>query len=612
MEINSLILASSIASNILLFSGFRKQTTQNVKRLSSIACDINNLSKMVALDTENEAYLEQLELSTLLFNQSADSILIADANGIISEANPAFYSHTGYTREDVLGKSLGFCFNVISSVNSFGDYVEKARNEGVVTVEIFTERNDLSTFPELATISIVKKGDEVENIVVFSRDISEQKAREGQLLREVKRDKLTGIFNRDGFESRLFAAIQTADESGGESCVGLLFLDLDEFKPINDNYGHDVGDQILITVANRIEALCSEVDTVARLGGDEFVCVFPFCGSREELEEKGENIIRALEEFISGPDYSVRVGCSIGGAMYPSDAKSVATLIKASDVAMYQAKTAGKNQIRLYDPTFKSKEQQYEEMAEKIFSAARKNKFNIVLHPVFNSSGDVYSYDVMLRWNVNGEPVAPDLFIEVAEKHGLMNELYDYTLRTLAFNVDVKKEISAGRLFSIKLEKSAIQSADFSSKFAAKLDNLGLPKKNIIVRVDEQVVAAAMTESTANISYFEQQGINVCLDDFCAGNFSILERLSLHSTLAKLPRELVNQVEESNNKLHILNSIFALATGMNTVVMVEGVNSKKAMDLFFEHGVQFVQGNYLSKPFALSELCNFNHTIQNK
>ncbi len=578
--------------------------------LSVIGGELQKISKIVALSKERETFIEQLELSTLLFNQSGDSILIATADGEIVDANPAFYRSTGFTPESALGKQLGFSLASQTALEDFSGFIKEAVNEGISVKEIFTKRNDESVFPELLTISPVVKDGEVENIVVFSKDISEQKEREGKLLREAKRDKLTGIFNREGFETRLQAAIDTNDADKSDFGVGVLFLDLDEFKPVNDTYGHDVGDQLLISVANRISNTCSDIETVARLGGDEFVCVFPICKDKQELEYKAKQVLASLSAPIQVENLRLPIKCSIGAAIYPHDASTIEELTKASDVAMYQAKTAGKNQIRVYDPAFKSQEQEFEELASKLEYAARNNKLNLAFHPIFNSSGDVYCYDVLLRWFSEDGEISPTKFIKVAEKYDLMEDLYGFILRSLAFNSKIKQHLSEGVLFSIKLEEKAIKSERFAQDLLDKLEGLSLPRNQIVVRVDEQVVAANFRTALSNINLFEDSEVKVCLDDFCVGEISILNRVNLRSTLAKLPRELVRELTASPNKVHILNSVFALASAMNTVVVVEGVESEKAMNMFVNQGVEFVQGNHLHEAILDNDLPNSSFDIQ--
>lgn len=605
MDLSSLILASSVGTNVLLLSSMLNELKNKQKdkgHLSIIGKELGKLSQLVALTQESDTYIEQLELSTLLFKQSGDSILIANPSGIVIEANPAFYRATGYSPETTIGKPLGFCTSSHDSNSKFSQYIEEALVDGVSIKELFTQRENGTIFPELITVSPVVKDGHVENIVVFSRDISEQKEREGRLIREAKKDKLTGVFNRDGFESRLKAAIETQGEGGGHQ-VGVLFLDLDEFKPVNDTYGHDVGDQLLMGVANRISNSCEEIDTVARLGGDEFVCVFPLVQDKTELEFRAKKVLASLGAPIAIEGMQLPVKCSIGAALYPEDAATIDELIKASDVAMYQAKTAGKNQIRLYDAAFKSQDQEFEELSVKLEDAARNNKLNLAFHPVYTSSGEVYYYDVLLRWfTEDGNEVSPAKFIQVAEKYDIMDELYDFTLRSLAFNKTVKQHFDEGILFSIKLEEKAIKSDVFAQTFLSKMKKLSLPVSKIIVRVDESVVAANFKASLSNINYLEDNEVKVCLDDFCIGNFSILNRVNLRSTLAKLPRELIRELTENHNKVHILNSIFALADAMNTVVVVEGVEDERSLKLFLDHGVEFVQGNFLGKAILDSNL----------
>lgn len=185
------------------------------------------------------------------------------------------------------------------------------------------------------------------NYVVILEDSSKQKEREGLLIREAKSDKLTGLLNRKGFDERLGSTINDISKNSKYK-VGVLFIDLDEFKPINDTYGHDAGDLMLITVAERLSSVVEDFETAARIGGDEFVCIFPVCESLNDLKDKGEKILKAVALPVDTNDNeigSLVVKCSIGGALYDSSVSDADELLKKADEAMYEAKKSGKNQI---------------------------------------------------------------------------------------------------------------------------------------------------------------------------------------------------------------------------------------------------------------------------
>lgn len=603
MDIQTAILASSLGGNLLTLLAFNKMAT-GMTNFKHVASDISTLSQVVEINKESEDFIEQLELATLLFNQSADSILVASKDGIITSANPSFFKKTGYTLDDVVGQHISFCSTGIDA--SFNEAFQSATDgEGVATLEIITEKSDKTSIPELCTISTIYKDNEIKSVVLFARDISEQKERENRLIREAKHDKLTGVYNREGFNSRLTSAIETLDAHKDECAgmeVGIVFLDLDEFKPVNDTYGHDVGDSLLIAVAERLKESIGELDTVARLGGDEFVAIFPMCHGKEDLLEKSKKILYAMREPVHTDAVDLTIKCSIGAASYPSDAQNQEQLIKASDVAMYQAKSAGKNQIRVYDEEFKSQDQEFEELAAQLEEATSEDELDIALRPVYNDAGDVYYFDILLRWFKSDEEVSPHKLVKVAEKHDKMQSLYDFILRKLAFSPKIKKLMSESALFSIKIEEKAIKSDSFSELLLEKLDALGIPKTQIIIRVDEPVVAANYKAAVANINHLETQGVKVCLDDFCTGEFSILSRLAICSTFAKLPRELVNEMIKDPNKAHSLGAIFALAEAMGCVIVIEGIESEDAYRTFGEHGARYLQGDFLSRVLLESEL----------
>ncbi|MBU2896026.1 sensor domain-containing diguanylate cyclase [Vibrio hepatarius] len=275
---------------------------------------------------------------------------IRDAVILVSEGHKVLFHNGAFTRlvsgeSNSSLKGLDF-WSFFAAANPYVEYktvLKEALIEGTTDFPVRSLNQTLTL-----TVGTFISSDNGSYIVILE-DSSKQKEREGLLIREAKSDKLTGLLNRKGFDERLGAAIKDNQEDS-KFTVGVLFIDLDEFKPINDTYGHDAGDLMLISVAERLSSTVEDFETAARIGGDEFVCIFPVCESLDDLSSKGERILKAVALPVETNDDdigSLIVKCSIGGALYDSSISSADELMKKADEAMYDAKKSGKNQIRV-------------------------------------------------------------------------------------------------------------------------------------------------------------------------------------------------------------------------------------------------------------------------
>ncbi|EGR2229488.1 sensor domain-containing diguanylate cyclase [Vibrio parahaemolyticus] len=302
--------------------------------MSVVSKFLNHFGAKVSQDIPYEAILEN----------------IRDAVILVSEGHKVLYHNGAFTRL-VSGeynsclKGLDF-WSFFAAANPYVEYksvLKEALLEGTTDFPVRSFNQTLTL-----TVGTFISCDNGSYIVILE-DSSKQKEREGLLIREAKSDKLTGLLNRKGFDERLGSAIK-GNQEDSKFKVGVLFIDLDEFKPINDTYGHDAGDLMLISVAERLSSTVEDFETAARIGGDEFVCIFPVCESLDDLRSKGERILKAVALPVETNDDeigSLIVKCSIGGALYDSSISSADELMKKADEAMYDAKKSGKNQIRV-------------------------------------------------------------------------------------------------------------------------------------------------------------------------------------------------------------------------------------------------------------------------
>lgn len=289
-----------------------------------------------------------LRLAAKVMESDSNAILICDDQATIVLVNPAFCDITGYSREEVIGKNP----RILSSGRQPPEFYKKMWDElhsnGMWSGEIWNRRKNGEIYPESLSITVVRNVDgEITNYVSIFTDISEQKIIEQKLSHMAHHDQLTGLPNRTLFTDRLEHALAHATRA--QYKVGLLFIDIDGFKPINDDYGHDVGDALLCEIANTFSALIRDADTVARVGGDEFVIILENLYKQEAAIQVAEKVLSAFDQPIIAADTACHVGCSIGIAIALDDTRDADELVKKADTAMYLAKSSGKQQYRLYN-----------------------------------------------------------------------------------------------------------------------------------------------------------------------------------------------------------------------------------------------------------------------
>lgn len=281
-----------------------------------------------------------------ILDRISESIVLMDSSGKIIFCNAGFCKLVCVDNIScILGRKLVDFYAAANPVKEYDNLLNSINSDGVFDFSIRTINGTLVlTQAKLENFSLDRQ------LMIF-KDSSKQRERENQLIREAKSDKLTHLFNRKGFEERLLAVTKKDDDSKIDSIeknkfkVGILFIDLDEFKPINDTYGHDAGDLILISVANNLASSITEYETAARIGGDEFVCIFPICESKDELLIKGKEILNAIAKPVEIDNHTLVVKCSIGGALMSEECNTSTDLLKKADNAMYKAKRLGKNSV---------------------------------------------------------------------------------------------------------------------------------------------------------------------------------------------------------------------------------------------------------------------------
>ncbi|CAH7373989.1 hypothetical protein VCHA53O466_40348 [Vibrio chagasii] len=537
----------------------------------------NSFLAFTDIYNENKDIVSKLEVSTLLFEGNSDSILILTPDGVVEQGNKAF--------EDLYGAPSsvvkGMC--VTTLLNDMDDISSLVNSTGVLRTEGRTYGGGL--YPVEITLTPIYIKGKLQNIVLMLRECSSQVQVELELRKLVITDRLTGVMNRKGVEQ----IIEISEEK--EVPYGIVFIDVDKFKPINDTYGHDVGDLFLIDITEKLSAAAQENCHVGRFGGDEFLCVVLGVTSKDELTSIGETLLAGLSAPLITSEVTLPISVSIGGALSIDTSEP----ISASDKAMYYSKREGGNVYVHYD-AFMDDNLSSDDDTLKV--QLNTDNLDTRFMPLCDLENGVTSYEVYLR---NGGTNIKH-FIESIDSFEAMNDIYSFILKGLSDSKQIRGKMHSGVTFSLKLERVSLLNPNFHAAFVSLIKSFDLELYWVTVRVEESHLETDFDVVSSNINSLEKMGVRVCLDDFCFGRLSIVDRLELLTTTVKLPKELVWEFYQNKSKLHKLHSIFGLASAMQTSVVVEGIETVDMEELFRDHGVDSTMGSYYGEPLKASEI----------
>jgi diguanylate cyclase (GGDEF)-like protein len=420
-------------------------------------------------------------------------------------------------------------------------------------------------------------------------------------------DSLTGVYNRFQFERSINEILLTAERYKFEAAI--LFIDLDNFKGINDTFGHHIGDLLLIEVTNRIKTCLRANDFFARLGGDEFAIILSEIKQTVDAEEIARTIISTLSCDYQLNEHSIRTGASIGIAYYPVSAKSQEELVQCADLAMYHAKNSGRNNFKSYTPDLKEKYKQHLNLEHALKFALEKNELSLLYQPIFNLKNlTLVGMETLVTWD---HPkyglVSPNIFIPIAEETGMIENIGEWILHT-AFLHTSQWPISEFKTFKLALNISACQlhQKQFYDRFLDLVKSSKLTEKNIELELTETVLMTYKSGSFEDtISKLHDRGISISIDDFGTG-YSSLNRLKhLPFNTLKIEKSFIQDAVLNANSAIIVQCLIALGSNLKMNVIAEGIETVDQLNFLINNGCQQGQGFYLSKPLNITEATKF-------
>jgi len=548
--------------------------------------------------TEKKQAEEQLRLAASALENAAEGVMIYSEQRRIVFVNRAFTRITGYSVAEAMGQSADFLRSTEHDAGFYEGVWSQIRDTGSWQGELSRRRKDGAIYPEWRSISAVRDsaGNTTHFVAVFS-DISQANEAKERLQFLAHHDALTGLPNRVLFKERVQEALNRANRHG--SLVGVLFIDLDRFKDINDSLGHGMGDQLLQAVTTRLKACVRATDTVARLGGDEFTVLVEDLGQSQDAARVAEKVLAALADAFALGDHQVFVSGSIGVTCYPQDGGDAETLLKNADAAMYRAKESGRDNFQFFSAEMNARALDRLVMTNNLRAALERDEFLLHYQPIFDlASGRLNAVEALVRWQHPKDGlVPPGRFIPIAEESGLIAPIGEWVLKTAC--AQMKAWIDAGiapRRMAVNLSARQFKQKDLTQRIAAILQETGLAPQFLELEITESMVMADPAEAEKVLRQLHDSGIMLAIDDFGTGysSLSYLKRFPID--FLKIDRSFVRDIPQNTDDVAIARSIIALAKGLDLRVIAEGVETQEQRTFLDMEGCEEAQGYLLGKP----------------
>jgi len=566
----------------------------------------DNIKNPVAIEgifrdiTYRKEYEKQLNLMGIVFDTAIESIMITNSRGVINNVNPAFTEITGYRAKEVIGKTPKILKSERQPEHFYIGMQKKLFREGRWTGEIWNKKANGEIYPEwLSIINIKDAKGRITHYVYMGHDITELKRSEEQLKHQAYHDPLTGLPNRELMVDRLEMALAYA--SRHDKKLAVLFVDLDNFKQVNDTAGHHVGDIFLQKISSLLQDCCREEDTVARMGGDEFVILLPDADDNHSAV----NVCRRVIETFSTPmeirGYKLVPSASIGIAVYPKDGITCTDLLRAADMAMYYAKQQGKGDYIFYNTFMDTSDSIRLGIEADLYNAVKNNEFILNYQPVVSLKDNrIKGFEVLIRWRKpDGTLVLPGEFIDIAEQSSLILSIGHFVIEEACRILQkVHSEGFSNISFSINISSRQFQSKGLSEKISDAIEKYNIPKNRLILEITENTVISDVKTAIETMKVLSSSGVRLSLDDFGTGYSSLAYLKEFPINILKIDktftRDLMTNVEEQ----HITDAIVALGKNFKMLVIAEGVENEYQIEYLKKLNCDFIQGFYFSKPVS--------------
>lgn len=546
-----------------------------------------------------------LQLAERVISASLEGVIITNAKGRIEFVNPAFTHTTGYTAEEVMGKTPAILSSGRHDEHFYDKMWKTLREQGYWRGEIWNRRKTGELYLELLTItSIQDEQGDISHFAALFTDITHIRENEDQIRKLAYYDALTQLPNRRLLEDRLEQALRHSHRH--QQQLAVLFIDLDHFKQVNDTLGHAAGDELLLVISKRMTSRLREDDTLARLGGDEFIAVLPDLVEPDEVIRVARRLLEAVGEPITLSGQQFRIGCSLGISLYPEDADTSQLLLQKADAAMYRAKQEGRNTFRLYSTALDEHEHHWLMMETALRNAIDTGE-GLSLHyqPLVElGTEQLVSIEALARWeHPEFGQVSPADFIPLAERSGLILPLSQHLMTSVARQLRSWLDQGLEPVpVAVNLSAKQFWYEGLIPEIEALYQQYQLPPGLLSFELTESILLDKQQQAIDIIQSLRKLGCQIAMDDFGTGYSSLSYLHQLPITTLKIDQSFVQQLGGNTGSETILAAITGMAKGLTLSVVAEGVETQTQLDALRHYNVNLIQGYLIDKPMIANEL----------
>lgn|GEM_PF-1622820 len=554
--------------------------------------------------TDRKRIEDEVKLYAAVFDNTRDAVVILDGDFYVLAVNRAFTEISGYEAEEVVGTNHLFLQSEKNPVNFKRLLRKRIAEVGEWDGEAWDCRKNGEHYPqELALNGIADKhGQFVRYVGVFS-DITERKKAEEELRYMANYDTLTELPNRGMFQGTLNRALQNAKRQRQK--LALLFVDLDKFKSVNDNLGHDAGDELLRQVAKRLRETVRDADVVARLAGDEFTIILENINSDREAELVAKKTLQAFEKGFVVKGQDTGVGASIGIAFYPDDARETESLMQCADMAMYFAKSLGRNNLKFYSPDMNTAADERSRLEGELRQAFNRQELEVFYQPKVDAKTlAIVGFEALLRWRHDTLGwISPADFIAVAEDSGLIKPIGDWVLREACRQLKQLHAAGFGHIhMAINVSAKQFQLTDFPVEVATIFYEEVVDPRFIELELTESLIMEQPEKVILMLRVLKNLGVSLSVDDFGTGYSSLSYLRQFPIDTLKVDRSFVSEIGEREDGIAIAAAIISMAHNLNLNVVAEGVETEKQLQRLRQLNCEQVQGYLIGKPVPAHKL----------
>ncbi|MDU9392490.1 phosphodiesterase DibA [Pseudomonas sp. zfem002] len=547
---------------------------------------------------------ERLRMAAAVFDSTLEGVLVSDRNGVIVHVNRAFMNITGYQREEVIGQRPNKFKSGRHDQTFYQAMYAALHDKGEWSGEVWNRRKSGEVYPQWQTICAIRDdGGELTHYVAVFSDISAIKHTERELAYLVHHDPLTHLPNRLLFNDRAEQALATA-QANKRGCA-LLLLDLDHFQSINDSLGHNIGDELLKAVADRLKLVIDPGVTLARLGGDEFAILSENCSQVGQAADLAQLIVNVLKEPYELENHRLFSSVSIGISLFPSDAQSAEQLLRNADAALFKAKGNGRAGYALYTEELTAHAQQRVETASELRRALEQGELRVYFQPVHDLfSGRMIGAEALVRWlHPQRGLVPPGEFIPIAERTGLIADIDMWVMRQAC--QQMVRWLGEGKVLdfvAVNVSSRLFAHREMYKQVAQVLDDTGLEPSRLEVEVTESAVMDDPEVALEQLHRLRDLGLRLAIDDFGTGYSSLLRLKRLPVQKLKIDQGFVAGLPNDDDDVAIVRVIIALARSMGMAIHAEGIEQSEQARFLLEHQCDMGQGYWYGRPVPAQEL----------